>query len=469
MRLVALTLLGALVLAAERVRGAEEVVFAMVLHRHGDRSPTACIPNDAACAAHWPEGYGELSAQGMTQAHALGVQLRTRYVDTGLIRGNFTRRDVAVRSTQYDRTLDTAQSVVQGLYPPGTGPTLPASYGVGPALTSAQLQVIPINTVALSEDWLLRGWTDATCPNFDEAQAAEQKKDAAAWAAQQRNLDAIRTPFAAAIGLEASSLEISSLFVWTDALLCYRDHAFAWPGGMTDDLYYAANNISEFTMTNMFSTQQLQRLTGGPLVDEWTNRLEAAIAGTPQPYWSPSSFAPGDTTPGTVTGPRLYLYSAHDSTIVSILETLGDYNGVHPPYASSVVVELVNSTTSGLFVRVWYNMGTAAGDFWVTPVVPRACSKATKTCTWQQWQDSVASVRLPLADAPLACGSVQPTPKPQPASTKWTSTQVGSVAGSGVGGVLLGALVAYFLTTRSQLTAFAANRHESKGLLSDHA
>lgn len=81
---------------------------------------------------------------GMQQLNSLGTKLRERYITTyGMINANYTREDVFVRSTDYDRTLISAQSLLQGLFPPGTGPT--AQNGL-PGLTGDNLQPIPIHT-----------------------------------------------------------------------------------------------------------------------------------------------------------------------------------------------------------------------------------------------------------------------------------------------------------------------------------
>ena len=38
--------------------------------------------------------------------------------------------------------------------------------------------------------------------------------------------------------------------------------------------------------------------------------------------------------------PNFYMYSAHDSTVAANLETVGLWNYIAPPYASTVIYEL---------------------------------------------------------------------------------------------------------------------------------
>ena len=49
---------------------------------------------------------------------------------------------------------------------------------------------------------------------------------------------------------------------------------------------------------------------------------------------------------------KVFMYSAHDTTVAPVLHTLGVFNMIAPPYASMVVVELLDR--QGLVVRVSY-------------------------------------------------------------------------------------------------------------------
>lgn len=150
---------------------ASEVVFVTLVHRHGDRSPVSFLPTDGANNAHWLEGPGQLTPIGMQQLHALGVSLRERYVTSDdLFPGMYSRRHVHVRSTDLDRTLMSAQSLLQGLFPPGTGPD---DHTGTPALTADDLQPVPVHTVRKADDALLRGYADAACPMFSHLRNAQ--------------------------------------------------------------------------------------------------------------------------------------------------------------------------------------------------------------------------------------------------------------------------------------------------------
>src|SRR3990167_6492907 len=125
----------------------EKLVFAVDIVRHGDRTSIGNIPN----APHvWTEGVGQLTATGMQREFQLGTELHKKYIqDNKLLPTNYIADSVYVRSTDLDRTLMSAQSFLMGLYPLGTGPTLPNSST--PALPSA-LQPVPIHTAPIAQD-----------------------------------------------------------------------------------------------------------------------------------------------------------------------------------------------------------------------------------------------------------------------------------------------------------------------------
>jgi hypothetical protein len=89
------------------------------MFRHGARSPTALDKNkNDAFGENWPNP-GELTAVGARMHFLLGLRNRQVYKD-------FTTRQkvdgsVYIRSTDYNRTMESVQAQMQGMFPPGTG------------------------------------------------------------------------------------------------------------------------------------------------------------------------------------------------------------------------------------------------------------------------------------------------------------------------------------------------------------
>lgn len=106
----------------------------------------------------WPNGYvlkisnfhsffccnsrfGQLTITGIEEHYRLGKYLRTRY--GSILSPNYTASEIYVRSTDYDRTLMSAQSNLAGLY---------QLYNVSD--DKIPIQPIPIHTEDTSHDFV---------------------------------------------------------------------------------------------------------------------------------------------------------------------------------------------------------------------------------------------------------------------------------------------------------------------------
>jgi hypothetical protein len=81
--------------------------------------------------------------------------------------------------------------------------------------------------------------------------------------------------------------------------------------------------------------QEMKRLKGGPFVKEMVEHFDSVADKTISP---PNR--------------KVFMYSGHDTTVAPVLHSLGVFNMIAPPYASMVVVELLDR--QGLVVRVSY-------------------------------------------------------------------------------------------------------------------
>lgn len=97
-------------------RAGLELIFALDLVRHGDRAPIEDFP--ALSNAWKQEEFGQLTKVGAKDAEALGKKFREYYVNkTSLLPESFDFETTSVQSTNFQRTIDTATSIMKGFYP----------------------------------------------------------------------------------------------------------------------------------------------------------------------------------------------------------------------------------------------------------------------------------------------------------------------------------------------------------------
>lgn len=100
-----------------------EIRFAFTFWRHGARAPDRGLNgnNIDIIGEQW-ESPGELTASGMRMHYLLGKENKYRW--DGFLSTSYDNKEIYVKSTDYRRTIMSALSHLQGLYPSGTGPTL---------------------------------------------------------------------------------------------------------------------------------------------------------------------------------------------------------------------------------------------------------------------------------------------------------------------------------------------------------
>ena len=328
------------------------------------RSLIRCLPAEgSACGEFWTQGYGQLTAIGESQLRSLGGILRARYsrlLPWGLP-ASYSREHVYVRSTDYDRTLQSVMSLLQGMFAPGTGMKLAG----GAFALDAGVAVPPVHTVELANDFILRAFSGDTCSAWPDMVHAEQEQFAHEFAQHMAASQNVTTALGTAVGMP--DLSYDQLGSVADSLLCMRAHGRTWPQGITEAMYTAAHAEAQWQVFNLYRLLPQRQAAGGAALAMLAARLTAAASpGGVQPQYEPNTFP----SPAGVQlrGPPLAVYSAHDTTLLTVLYALLGPQQVlaNPPYASSVVVELVNATFAGgsvtPAVRMWYNRGIGTAD-----------------------------------------------------------------------------------------------------------
>ena len=108
-----------------------KLIFTMTHFRHGARAPSTSGSTDLV-GEQWDIPSGQLTGVGERQHYLLGFRNRLRYVtEEGLISEKYNSNEFLIITSNYDRTIVSLLSHLQGLYP--------QSSELGNTLTSGQL------------------------------------------------------------------------------------------------------------------------------------------------------------------------------------------------------------------------------------------------------------------------------------------------------------------------------------------
>ena len=300
-----------------------KLIFAIDIIRHGDRTPLSNIPT----VEHvWPEGLGQLTTLGMAQEYALGQEMRKRYITQGhFLPESYVPGSIYVRSTDFDRTLVSAQSLLLGLFPLGTGPTgLPEKY-----------QPVPIHTIPfITEDILIPDDNVAFNYNTLLQRYVSMPKSSEEWHQKEKALKSKFPQWSAATGRPISSLyDLKSL---SDALSLNQAHHVPMPANLSADDVSTITTVGQWALYTAFQNKVLGQVTGANLLHQISDYLKAAAITPHQPL-------------------KYVLYSAHETTILGQLSALGAPLSEVPPFASDLNIRLFKQGSGKYVVTVTLN------------------------------------------------------------------------------------------------------------------
>lgn len=338
-----------------------------VLFRHGDRAPINFFPLDPNNSEdNWPNGWAQLTKEGLAQHQRLGRWFRARY--GALVSAAWRPQELVATSTAVDRTLNSAAADLQGLYSP-----VPADRRHDAGLDWTP---VPIRSTPQGQDQLLS--VEDYCP------AVRKEKERVLQLPEVKDMSVKAEPLFKLLS-EKLGFEIKDLrhLGWAyDSFKIQRIHNLTLPDWVLPHLP-AMKEYYKYGFRLIAYTDTLKTLVGGPLVSKILTDMEAKIANSSN-------------------SPNFFMYSAHDTTVAAHLQTLGLYNDLAPPYAACVIHELHNTST-GPVVRTFYRNDTVLPGGEAIPLQFEGCDEACPVERVRQ----LMSGYLPT-DYPVQCGAASP-------------------------------------------------------------
>ncbi|HBM17585.1 MAG TPA: acid phosphatase [Lentisphaeria bacterium] len=328
---------------------ADELVFSVLITRHGDRVPFAKTKN---LDYNWGSFVSELTPIGMNQEYNLGSVLRQKYVEKDkLLKPNYEANSILTYSSNTNRTIMSAQCILLGLYPPGTGPTVGDSDS---AALPDRIQVIPVRTLPDSSTMILMPYPEYLKLLEKYVYSTQKWKDA------EKETQPKMKKWSAAVDYNIKSL--GDVLTVGDILICAKSHNLPYPAGLSDKDAQEIIELTNYKLAHQFHIPELSYLMGGQLL----NTIEANIddfINARQPY-------------------KIVYYSGHDITILPIMTLLGSPLNTAPGYASHISIELWKDDSSKHYIKVDYN-----NKYVKLPVM-----NSSDTCSYEDFKKLVDSV-----------------------------------------------------------------------------
>ena len=310
-----------------------QLIFAIDLVRHGDRTP---LISSSDIQKIWPQGLGQLTPKGMRQEFDLGTAFRERYVkQQHLLPKYYDTKTMIVRSSNVTRTMMSAQSILLGLYPLGTGPLL----SDGTKALPEGFQPIPINTVPPEQDSLL-------LPKQDKKQYKQLLDkyilNNPEWIKKDLELQPNYKAWSEIFNLNISNLV--DLISVGDRLYIEGLYGIPSPSGLDKKTAQTIVDAGQWAFLHIINHPQYALTFGTELAVKIKDELYSATK-QDKPL-------------------KYMLFVAHDTTLAAQLNILGQTLDDLPPYASNLNYSLYDMGNSHYKVKVTYNQ---------KPLFIRAC------------------------------------------------------------------------------------------------
>lgn len=323
-----------------------ELKLIQILFRHGDRSPVMSYPSDPyKDETNWEKygGFGQLTQVGMRQHFEFGKFLRSRY--SSFLDRFYSRENAKIVSTNFDRTLMSAYSLLNGLYKP-------VDYQVWN--NEVNWQPIPVHTTDKSVDTIFYG---GNCPRSKQLKKQVERSDEYIKKNQQFQhlFDIVDENSGCKEHSKCAHMNIDDEWRVGDCLFVEKTHGLKLPEWV-EPIYDQLLHSLGWGFYFMFRLPEMAKLQSGGVLKDMRNNIELKVN-------EPDS------------KDQIRLYSGHDTYVSALTRLLNITSYINqPPYASAVALELHKELDKeNYFVQVFLKNNTAKEEIQFRPMTMDGC------------------------------------------------------------------------------------------------
>ncbi|CAI2327475.1 unnamed protein product [Caenorhabditis sp. 36 PRJEB53466] len=402
-------LISALLVGYGRCQSNVKLEFVQGLWRHGERSALADLyPIYEDDWIYGGGGLGELTAKGAGEMNELGRLLRKRYVnELNFLTPKYLSREVYFRSTDFNRTILSANALLYGLFQPSIYDIPNVDYPFEPLKWQIGLTFVPVHVDGPDQ---CAASQNCDCPRYNVLQAT------------MLTLPEVVKKFQQVVVLNRQvgpyynlTSGIDTFYTYPDTWKCQRAYfnstLYANLPWYNETLYtlsqttyapvkgFLEGNFDNSTVVNGVDIGlEMRKVRAGVLINELYDRanekLDCAAANT-----SCTSY---------LKKLKFYGYSIHDNNVYAALVALGipQLTGTidgWPAYAAGLFLEFHRDTaTNEKFFKVFYRSGDDQAIEPMTQLLP-ICAGAT-LCPFSALQ-TLAQTLKPLPDITTLCNT----------------------------------------------------------------
>ncbi|CAH2017986.1 unnamed protein product [Acanthoscelides obtectus] len=301
-RVLVLSVLG-LLATSEGNDEKDELVATALLFRHGDRGPLESFPNDKYFdKKYWPKGFGQMLNVGKLRAYELGKYIRHRY--RTFLANEYKFEEIHVISSDVDRAIMTAESMLAGLYPPPKEDIW---------FEHLLWEPIPVHTIPYEYDSFIN--MKAKCPHYD---ALYGKVTQMVFQELRERYQDIFSTIIENTGWE--DIDVDSIKTIVGTMYVYSMHNASYiPEWYNKMNHKHLKHLAGVAFAVPTYTKEIQRLTSGTFYNYLVNYLDGVIQGE---------------------RPKFLVISGHDTTVASVLNTIDCYDYEPPEFTAMVFWEV---------------------------------------------------------------------------------------------------------------------------------